>query len=148
MAPSLLIVDDEPGIQGALEALFGGEFEVILAADGVEALEWVGRVRVDAVLMDLRMPGMGGGEALRRIRERQPGLAVLMMSATAPTGELWEGMGRLADGFILKPWDVGLLWALVARAARRGRVGMGWRCLRGDEEILNPIHNYGIVHLN
>ena len=71
----VLLVDDHKQVRAGLQSLLkaGEDIEVVgSAADGQEALELVGRVEPDVVLMDLSMPGMGGVEAARRLLEAHP----------------------------------------------------------------------------
>ena len=80
---TVLVVDDEEGVREVAERIlhdFG--YETIGAADGRDALEQLKRsgTIVDAVLLDLSMPRMGGQETYRRLRELRPGLPVIMMS--------------------------------------------------------------------
>jgi response regulator RpfG family c-di-GMP phosphodiesterase len=103
----LLIVDDDAG----LRALFRTTFEVVdveveEAANGVEALASIERGRPDAVVLDVRMPGMDGLELCRRIKA-DPALAGVSVVLLSGSGE--EGDARAqeagADAFMLKPFS-------------------------------------------
>jgi CheY-like chemotaxis protein len=72
----LLFVDDEPSLRSGMQAF--GEmrgFTVVTASDGIEALDLVRTAAVDAVVCDLRMPGMDGPAFHERLRRERPGLA-------------------------------------------------------------------------
>jgi DNA-binding NarL/FixJ family response regulator len=79
----LLLVDDHPVVRDGLRGVFAddADFEVVgEAANGAEAVARVERTGADVVLMDLRMPEMGGVEAIRRLRERAPSVRVLVLT--------------------------------------------------------------------
>ncbi|MEF2072974.1 response regulator [Consotaella aegiceratis] len=80
---NILVVDDDPLIQGAVRAsLQRHGFAVALAGDGVEGLEISARWPIDLAIVDLFMPNMEGIETLRTLRQRQPDLPVIVMSGS------------------------------------------------------------------
>ncbi|MDN3922562.1 hybrid sensor histidine kinase/response regulator [Roseateles violae] len=82
----VLVVDDETELAGLLrEALEGAGFEVATAESGLVALELLAEARFDAIVSDLRMPGMDGAALWRAVRERQPLLATRMLIITGDT---------------------------------------------------------------
>lgn len=101
----ILLVEDEPGIRGALELLLQLEgFEVITAANGVEALERLTSATCDLVITDQMMPRMDGCTFLTRLRALPPyaKTPAILISAVhrAP-----EGLEPLANAFIGKPFE-------------------------------------------
>jgi len=62
---TILIIDDERGMLESLEELFIDSFDVLKAEDGKEGLSLLGSLRIDLVLLDLRLPGMDGVEVLK-----------------------------------------------------------------------------------
>jgi DNA-binding NarL/FixJ family response regulator len=101
----VLIVDDHPVVRDGLRGIFTGnpEFEVAgEAADGAEAIAVVGRVGVDVVLMDLRMPGMGGVEAITRLRAEHPGVHVLVLTTYDGDRDVLPAIEAGATGYLLK----------------------------------------------
>lgn len=77
----ILVIDDQPIVAGALaESLQVAGNQVIIAGGGEEGLAILEKVRPDAVFLDLVMPGMDGLEVLRRIRERDTRLPVVILS--------------------------------------------------------------------
>jgi DNA-binding NarL/FixJ family response regulator len=118
----LLIVDDHPIVRDGLRGVFTGDpgFEVVgEAANGVEALARVGHTPPDVVLMDLRMPEMGGVEAIRRLRAEAPGVRVLVLTTYDTDSDVLPAVEAGATGYLLKdaPRDE-LLRAV--RAAAKG----------------------------
>lgn len=103
----ILVVDDEESMRVTLAAIIEEEgYEVETAASGEQAVELCSRTRFGVVLMDVRMPGIDGVEAFRRIRRHQEGVRVILMSAFS-TDQLKEA--ALDDGaiaFLPKPLDL------------------------------------------
>ena len=66
----VLIAEDDDHMRDALQELLVSEgYRVITAEDGLEALDWMSRVSVDLVIVDILMPGLGGPELIKRLRE-------------------------------------------------------------------------------
>lgn len=104
---SLLIVDDEPGILAALRRVFQREnYELHFARNGNEALDILASKPFQLIISDFMMPGMNGGELLRKVRERWPDTIRIMLTGHANTDAV---MGSIKEGavyrFILKPWN-------------------------------------------
>jgi DNA-binding NarL/FixJ family response regulator len=121
----LLIVDDHPVVRDGLRGVFTGDpdFDVVgEAGDGAEALAHVHRLGadgVDVVLMDLRMPTMGGVEAIGRLKVEAPSVRVLVLTTFDTDSDVLPAIEAGATGYLLKdaPRD-DLLRAV--RAAARG----------------------------
>jgi DNA-binding NarL/FixJ family response regulator len=101
----VLIADDQRVIRDGLTMLVGlidGVEVVGTAADGIEAVEAAGRERPDVVLMDLRMPGVDGAEATRRIRADYPDVQVLVLTTYADDESLFPALEAGARGYLTK----------------------------------------------
>jgi DNA-binding response OmpR family regulator len=100
-----LVVDDEEGIRQLYkEELEEEGYEVELAERGEEALEKISKAKPDLVILDLRMPGMGGLEVLERIREQDKDLPVIICTAY---GEYKSDLTTWAsDAYIVKSADL------------------------------------------
>ena len=104
MAKRVLVVDDDPGIRDALRMILEYEgYQVTTAADGKSALTSLDSERVDAVLLDIKMPGMDGLEILDRIAEREAAPPVLMISGHGDIATAVEATRRGAVDFLEKP---------------------------------------------
>jgi len=82
----VLIAEDDDHMRDALQELLVSEgYRVITAEDGLEALDWKSRVSVDLVIVDILMPGLGGPELIRRLRETSEwsGVPILVLSGYA-----------------------------------------------------------------
>jgi two-component system response regulator FlrC len=106
----LLVVDDEVDIVDALRELLdlhAPHVAVVAASNGAEALETIARVQVDAVVTDYRMPTMNGEQLVHEIRQRYPGLPVMMLTALAAPQTLHELQRRFPGlEVVIKPLDV------------------------------------------
>ena len=102
---TIVVVDDHPVVRNGLVALMGTipGFEVVgEAAEGDAAVQVVAEVEPDVVLMDVRMPGMDGVEATRRIREQVPGCRVLILTMHDDDATVFTAMKAGAQGYLLK----------------------------------------------
>ncbi|MCY1054011.1 sigma-54 dependent transcriptional regulator [Nannocystis sp. SCPEA4] len=117
----VLVVDDEPGIREFVaEALLDDDHEVAQAASGEAAWALLEREGFDVVLSDLRMPGMDGMALLRRLRERQPDVEVVILTAHGDVDTAVEAMRLGAFDYLQKPLgSLGELRLLIRRAAER-----------------------------
>ena len=121
--PTLLVVDDEPNVLYSLEkALGGADLEVLTASTGQQGVELVRRRRPDAVLLDVRLTDMTGLEAFDRIREIDPRLPVILVTAYSTTETAIEAMKRGAFDYLLKPVDFHQLREAVGRAVDLNRL--------------------------
>ena len=118
----LLLIDDETDVQYSFRRIFDSrEIELTTASSGEEGLRVLARVRPDLVIMDVRMGGMNGLETLRRIRQSDAKLPVIMMTAYGTTQTAIEAMKLGAYDYLLKPFDVPKLKQLVAGALKAAR---------------------------
>jgi DNA-binding response OmpR family regulator len=120
----VLIVDDEAELVGALaERLRLRGFEATGATSGEAALAHLVAAPCDVVLLDLKMPGLGGLEVLRRIRERRPELPVILLSGYGATGDADRGMQLGAYDYLMKPVVIDDLVRVLTAAGARGQGG-------------------------
>jgi CheY-like chemotaxis protein len=112
---TVLVVDDEDVVRRvARDLLAHAGYQVMEAADGVQALALMQKrgEGVDLVLLDMKMPGMKGGDVLRRLREKHPDLPVILTSGFTEEDVLPAGPGKTA--FLQKPYRARTLTRLVA----------------------------------
>ncbi|MCI0587254.1 MAG: sigma-54 dependent transcriptional regulator [Planctomycetes bacterium] len=130
----VLIVDDSPDIRSTLADLLQVEgFETRTAGRGEEALALLGKERVDAVLLDIKMPGRDGLEVLAEMRERFPDPAVLMISGHGDIPIAVQSIRGGALDFLEKPLDSERVMIALRRALRTRELEKENRRLR--EEI-------------
>ena len=102
---TLLIVDDERAVRYSFERIFEKYFNVLTAEDGQSALHIFdhGNNNIDVIFLDVRMPGMNGIEVLKKIREKNKNIPVIIMTAFSDTGIAIEAMREGAFDYLLKP---------------------------------------------
>jgi CheY-like chemotaxis protein len=119
----ILLVEDDPLVREmARRSLVDAGFEVLDAPDGQAALDLVAaEPRIDAVLSDLAMPGMGGRELARRLQEQRPGLPIVFMSGY--TDDVVHRRGLLESGvpFLEKPLSPDLLARKIRQVLEGGK---------------------------
>jgi DNA-binding NarL/FixJ family response regulator len=101
----LLIVDDHPVMRDGLRGLFANDpdFEVVAeAGDGAEAVRQAQRAEVDVILMDLRMPGTGGVEAIKQLRALNNPARVLVLTTFDTDRDVLPAIEAGATGYLLK----------------------------------------------
>jgi len=106
MMETILIVDDEKNYPPVLAAILEDEgYETLTANSGKEALELYESADVDLVLTDLKMPVMDGLELMKRLKEKNPDLPVIMMTAYGTVEKGLEAMDQGAHSYIWKPFQ-------------------------------------------
>jgi DNA-binding NtrC family response regulator len=122
-AQSLLVVDDEPSIRfGLSEWARESGFAPIEASSGREAIERVREQRVDAVVLDLKLGDVDGLQVLRRLREEDANVPVIMLSAHASFDHVVQAVKLGAFWFLPKPLDTEQLGALLQLALENARL--------------------------
>jgi two-component system, NtrC family, response regulator AtoC len=119
----ILVVDDEPSIRDILAAALEMQgARVECRSDGVAGLEAVRDQTFDLVISDIQMPKLDGMEFLAKVKEEQPWLEFLLITAHGSTAQVVQAMKLGAGDFVNKPFDLGQIRAVVAGLlARRGR---------------------------
>jgi len=120
MAQRVLIVDDEVNIRFVLSELLRREgYEATEASNGLEALEKVEESAFDLVIMDIRMPRMDGLTALKKMRELDPDILVLIITAHGNNATAIEAINNGAYDYFTKPFDLNEVRVVLRRAAER-----------------------------
>jgi signal transduction histidine kinase/FixJ family two-component response regulator len=107
-APHLLIVDDEPGITRLCERLLKRlDYQVTSFTDPEAAMKFVTQIKIDLLLVDIRMPQVSGFDLIAHTRHHQPDTAVLVMTGFGTVEMAIQALRQGVDGLVLKPFDVG-----------------------------------------
>ena len=118
----VLIVDDERSIRVSLRTILSNiGFDIVEAARGEEALSLVRTAPFDAVLLDINMPGMGGVEVCRQIRQESTRLPIVMLTVQGSEDRKVEALDAGADDYITKPFQLRELIARLKAAVRRNK---------------------------
>lgn len=105
MSKTVLLVDDEPDIRFTARFMLETEgYSLIEAATGERAIEMLAETTPDAILLDIRLPGIQGWEVLDHVRTSQPGVPVVMMSAHSSGETMKRAMDEGSTAYLLKPF--------------------------------------------
>jgi two-component system response regulator MprA len=136
----ILVVDDDTAVRESLRrALQLEQYEVELAADGVEALDLIREAssEPDAVVLDVSMPRLDGLEVCRRLRRDGNPIPILMLTARDEVSDRVAGLDAGADDYVVKPFALEELLARL-RALLRRVLNEGAEALRFGDLELNP----------
>lgn len=114
----VLFVDDEEELVSAVVERLGLRgIDAKGALTGTDALQLVKEQDFDAVVLDVKMPGLGGFEVIKRIKQERPGLAVIFLTGHGAEENATEGMRMGAFDYLMKPIDIEALIRILHNAA-------------------------------
>lgn len=120
--PTVLIADDEPQMVGIVAyALQTAGFQVLMAYDGLQALQQVEEHHPDMVILDVTMPGIDGFEVCRRVRSETT-IPVLLLTVKDEQADVIKGLELGADDYMTKPFSTRELVLRVQAVLRRTRI--------------------------
>jgi two-component system alkaline phosphatase synthesis response regulator PhoP len=120
MTSRILLVEDAPDVQLIVADLLRGHgHEVVVSSDGSEGLRVAGEQHFDLMILDVMLPGIGGFELCRAVRQRGFDGGILMLTARAQVDDRVEGLRTGADDYLIKPFDSKELLARVSALLRR-----------------------------
>src|ERR1700693_4339280 len=135
--PQVLVIDDEIGPRESLRMLLQPDYNVH-TADCVDAgIRLLKEKRPDTVVMDIRMPGATGIEGLRKIREIDPHLSVIMLTGFGALETAQEALRLGANDYISKPFDAHEMQEVIGRNVERTRVHRTTENAAGEIKELN-----------
>jgi signal transduction histidine kinase len=115
----LLVVDDEEGPRMSLKVIFKDSYDLLMAEDGMRAIELAQRHDIDVAILDIRMAGMSGIEVLERLRMVRPNLEAIMITAFETTDTIRQALRLRACDYINKPFDIATIRSAVSQAMQR-----------------------------
>ncbi|MDQ2899175.1 MAG: response regulator transcription factor [Acidobacteriota bacterium] len=117
----ILVVEDEPDMASILRRGLEEEgHSVILCGDGRAALTLASQYELDAVILDVMLPGIDGFAVARRLRESRATVPILMLTARDTVPDMIRGLDTGADDYLTKPFSFDLLLARLRALTRRG----------------------------
>jgi signal transduction histidine kinase len=117
--PVLLVVDDEEGPRQSVRIIFKDEYQVLLANSGEQAIELARRHPVAVAVSDILMTGMSGIDVLKQLKEIDPAIEVIMLTAYETIETARQALRNGACDYLNKPFDVQTMRAAVARARQK-----------------------------
>jgi signal transduction histidine kinase len=120
--PQILVIDDEMGPRESLRMLLKPSYQVHTADSVERGLQLLSEKKPDAIVMDIRMPGMTGIEGLRRIRQVDPHLSVIMLTGFGALETAKEALRLGANDYISKPFDAREMREVISRNVERTRL--------------------------
>src|SRR3989449_2142553 len=150
MKPTILIVDDEPGVRTALTGVLHDEgYSVEAVASGEECLERVTRTAVDLIVLDVWLPGMDGLATLARMRERQIEAQVVIISGHGNIESAVRAIKMGAFDFVEKPLSLDKTVLVVRNALRERRLEAENQALRARVDAQHTLvgDSYAIQQL-
>ena len=102
----VVVADDDPSIRCVLRTILRARYEVVEAEDGAHALRELEEHGADLILSDLTMPGMGGMELLRHVRERDETVGFLILTGAGTVENAVEALRLQADDYLVKPFNI------------------------------------------
>ena len=138
---SILVVDDEEEIRKILSRILEKEgFKVVTAADGQQAMQKICFETPDAVLLDVRMPGLSGMEVLKKIKEIDDDLPVVLVTAYADIHQAVTAMKEGAYDYLAKPFDNDEVVWITRRALAEGQLKRNLKSIDN-----NYSGNFGLI---
>jgi CheY-like chemotaxis protein len=143
---SYLIVDDNPAfLENLHEILTEDDAEVHMAASGAEALALVAEHRFDAIVTDMRMPGMSGAELLHQLRTVDARVPVILLSAYAADTQLRDARRDGLLAVLSKPSQIPRLLELLSRARRGGNIVLVEDDVALADNLTEAFNNLGLT---
>ncbi len=135
----VLVVDDDPELRAALSrALTLDGYHVETASDGAKALDALGRVQPDVLVLDVMRPFVGGLDVCRTMRGRGDRTPILVLTARDQVGDRVAGLDAGADDYLVKPFALEELRARLRALLRRAAPAAESGVLRHADLVLDP----------
>lgn len=132
--PKVLIVDDELSVRESLKMVFKDEYSLLFAINGEEALNVAQESSPDVILLDIIMPVLDGLTVLEKVKEFNPSIKVIMLTATKTVKTAVRAMRLGAYDYITKPFDVEELSIIVKKALETQKLEEEVKYLRTEVE--------------
>jgi two-component system, OmpR family, alkaline phosphatase synthesis response regulator PhoP len=142
----VLLIEDDASIIAGLEMNLSLEgYEVVAAKDGETGLQCFEHKHPDIVLLDIMLPGVNGLEVLRRLRQKDPEIPVLILSALGDEADRVLGLQLGADDYITKPFSLSELRARLNASLRRKRLASVERLVEAFGEVKVDLERHRVI---
>src|SRR5215212_10099460 len=125
--PTLLVCDDEEGPRQSLRIVFKNDYRVLVASSGHEALAIANQEPIDVVVLDILMQGMSGVEVLRQLKQIDPAVEVIMLTAYETIETARQALRYGASDYLNKPFDIPTMREAVANAFTKRRSALSFK---------------------
>jgi signal transduction histidine kinase len=139
--PTLLIIDDEEGPRQSLRIVFKNDYSVLLASNGLDALQLAREHSIDVAVCDIMMFGMSGVEVLKELKEIDPTIEVVMLTAFETIETARQALRYGASDYLNKPFDIPTMRAAVKRASEKHRAAVEFK--NSNEQLSELQH---VIH--
>src|SRR3954471_21535666 len=140
--PNLLVVDDEEGPRQSLRVVFMNDYNVLLANDGIRALELAKQHKINVAVVDLRMQHMDGIEVMEKLKAVQPTIEVIMLTAYETIDTIRQALRLGACDYLNKPFDIAAMRKAIAKANDRHHVAEQIRSTNEQlSQLQSDLHN-------
>lgn len=135
---TILVVDDERGVRESFNMVLKDHYQVLMAQTGKEAIDIFSKNYVDLVLLDIRLPDVCGVDLLRKLKEMDPGVEIIMVTAVKTIQTAVQAIKSGAYEYIIKPFDVEELLTVINRALEKRRLVKEVTYLRDELKRVQP----------
>lgn len=143
--PTLLIIDDEEGPRQSLRIVFKNDYQVLLACNGLDALELARTHEIDVVVCDIMMFGMSGVEVLKELKAIDPSIEVIMLTAFETIETARQALRHGASDYLNKPFDIPTMRSAVRRAVEKHHASLEFRTSNEHlHELQQMIHDHRV----
>ena len=151
MSKILVVEDDQNMRDNIVEILEAGEYQVVSAVNGEDALEQIRNDTIDLVMLDIAMPGMSGMDVLPVIKKEYPATRVIMVTAFSNVETAVEAMRNGADDYVTKPFKIHELLISVNKCLEQIKFADSKLFLNMDDTfscLANPIRREVLLLIN
>lgn len=152
--PTLLLAEDNPAMRRFIAGVFEGQFRILEANEGNEALKYLEKERVDLMISDVMMPGMDGFELLNVLKEKEQSrsLSIIMLTARAAEEDKLFALTKGVDDYLTKPFNKAELLArvknILENRVNRHESDPQGKALNIDQQFLLDLQQVVENHLN
>lgn len=144
----IVVVDDDAHIRELVHLFLKKEgFELYEAADGVQALDLMGKIKMDLAIIDVMMPYMDGWELCQELRSFSD-MPILMLTAKGETSQKVKGFGLGADDYLVKPFDPIELMVRVKALLKRYKITVSQTVNIGDFQLNRKTHEISFKEMD